>query len=718
MTRFKSRFAAVVCSAILAAVPFASAQTAHIVGVGSSAQFLGSMIGISFLAAANLGSGQCQYHWTKKNAINAHDNRDTLGRIVDETNNVGILWEAACSDTTGNTNITDVWLIGQYDSTLGVRLFSAQQRPTSGTTAIPGATVYLTSTDGAGTTSDNLVLPNNLWADNKADVAMPANLASYIGTAAPGTLHVNMGLTDIRPEDALFATTRTKAVLNTTTYAGLGYQGPTAQIGAPIYTAQSGSTSNFTPIGFALSGGSDPIYTGGHDVPSYHTYPIGAAPIVFIYNNGGAGFDANVANLKSGVNGLGSAGGPYSLAHLFDGTTSCDTQNAAFGGADATATPITLFLREPLSGTMNTTEFSLFRTTGNTSDSQEKGVINPTRSPYNPLNLACTGNGSRQRRIGNGQVVSAVNSTANGMGYMFFSFANATTLIGSTNANQANYQYFTLDGVDPIGLPNNTLGYNTATQTLPYCGTNLCQASLWSGSVSYPNLRNGTYKAWSIYRWLIYDTDTDPLGPQGLLTSIQANIDTTVADFVPFSNGSDGLTVYRSHFSQSAKNCSYTVTTNDEELCNGTQSATESVTTPPGDSLGGTTEQGGDEGGLIIGWDYSTVTTAAKPTSGACDITGINKVTKASGTAGGRNFGFSATSSAHTAGYPVALETASVYIDGNPVTVSSCIAPTTSTLYVTGYTGTLGTGHKFSAYIAPTACGTTGCGNGVLGKKQ
>ena len=714
MTRFKSCFAAVVTSAILSVVPVASAQTAHIVGVGSSAQFLGSMIGVSFLAAANLGSGQCQYHWTKKNAINAHDNRDTLNRIVDETNNVGILWEAACSDTTGNTSISDVWIIGQYDSTLGVRLFSAQQRATTcngvAATVCPGATVYLTAAD-VGTASDNLVTPNNLWADNKADVAIPSALSSYIGTASPGTLHVNMALTDIRPEDALFATTRTKAALNTTTYAGLGYTGPTAQIGAPIYTAQSGSTSNFTPIGFALSGGSDPIYTGGHDVPSYHTYPIGAAPIVFVYNNGGT-FDPNVANLKSGVNGLGTASGPYSLAHLFDGTTSCDTQNAAFGGAATTATPITLFLREPLSGTMNTTEFSLFRTTGNTKDSQETGVINPTRTPYNPLNLACTGNGSRQRRIGNGQVVTAVNGTVNGMGYMFFSFGNATSLIGTTSANQGNYQYFTLDGVDPLGLPNNTLGYNTATQTLPYCGTNLCQASLWAGSVSYPTLRNGTYKAWSIYRWLIYDTDTDTLGPQGLLTSIQANIDSTVADFVPFSNGSDGLTVYRSHFTQSAKTCSYTVAA--DELCNGAQSSTESVTTPPGDSLGGTTEQGGDEGGLIMGWDYSTVTTAAEPTTGACHLTGIRKVTKTAG----RAFGFSATSSAHTAGYPVALETSSVYIDGSPVTVSTCIAPTTTVAYVTGYTGTNSTGHAFSAYIAPTACGTAGCGNGALNKKQ
>ncbi len=706
MKRFKSRFAAIVASAIVALVPAASAQTAHVVGVGSSAQFLGTMIGMSFLAAANLSSGQCQYHWTKNSAMAAHDNRDSLNRILDEIGNMGIVWVAACSDSTGNTSITDVWMDGQYDSTLGVRLFSAQQKsPTAGA----GATVYLNGIT-AGTTSGNLVLPNNLWADNAADTAIPANLVSFIGNAAPGTLHVNMGLTDIRPEDALFATNRTKAALNTTTYAGLGYVGPTTNIGAPIYTAQSGSTSSFTPIGFALSGGKDPINTAA-TVPAYTTYPIGAAPIVFIYNNGGT-FSSSVANLTTGVNEIGTAHGPYSLAKLFDGTTSCDTNNAAFGGpGTAGGTAITLFLREPLSGTMNTTEFSVFRTTGNTKDSQETGVINPTRAPYNPLNLACTGNGSRQRRIGNGQVVSAVNSTTNGMGYMFFSFANATSLIGATNANQGNYQYFTLDGVDPIGLPDGTLGHSQATQTLPYCGTALCKASLWTSGISYPHLRDGTYKAWSLYRWAIYNSDTDTLGPVGLAASIQANIDNTVADFVPFDNGaSDGLSVYRSHFTQGGHTCSYTGTL-AQQTCNGAQTTTETLTTPNGDSLAGTTESGGDEGGVIIGWDYSTVTTA-KVTTGAC--AGSTKITETKG----RTFGFSAASHSHTTGYPVALEAAYTTIDGNLVTVEHCIAPTATIAYVSGYTGSNGTGHAFAAYIAPTACGLTGCDNGVIGKRQ
>jgi hypothetical protein len=666
------------------------------------------MIGASQLAKNHLG-GQCQYHWTKKSAMQAHDNRDTLNRIVDETGNMGAVWLADCSDTTGNTNISNVWIIGQYDSTLGVRLFMAQQRGGVGE-AFSGATVYLNGTI-AGTTSDNLVLPNGLWADNVGDTAIPANLVSFIGNASPGTLHVNLGLTDIRPEDALFATTRSKAALNTTTYAGLGYVGPTGQIGAPIFTAQSGSSSNFTPIGFALSG-NDPIF-GGAPVRSFTTIPVGAAPIVFAYNNNGT-FSSSVANLISGVKGDGTAivAANAKAAHLFDGTTSCDTDSAAFGGnGDGLGTPLTIFLREPLSGTMNTTEFNVFRTLGNTSDSQEKGVVNPTRAPYNPLNLACTGSGSRQRRIGTGQVLSAINGTVNGLGYFFFSFANATTVNGGGANNQTKYNYLTLDGVDPLGLSATAPNGGGANQELPYCNASLCPAATWwSSGVSFPNLRNGTYKAWSLYRWVV-DPNNDPsLGPSDLAQSMQDNIDATVADFVPFTTtgNSDGLEVYRAHFTQSAKTCSYTGAPPNNE-CNGSATPTEALTN--GNSLGGGTEQGGDEGGTIIGWDYSVVNTANQ-TTGACK--GLTHVTKQANLLvnglNSRNFGFSATSSAHTGGFPVALEGLTVTINGVSATVSSCIAPTAGSLYVTGSLGAQ-THVPFSVYIAPTV-------NGVLGKKN
>lgn len=696
MTRVKNLFAGMLMTAI-AAVPAANAQTAAVAGVGSSAQFLGTMIGGSQLLANNL-SGQCQYHWTKKSALEAHDNRDALNRILDENGNMGLVWLADCSDGTGNTNISKVILIGQYDSTLGMRLFLAQQKPAAGE-ANSGATLYLNGTT-AGTASDNLVEPNNLWADNKADTPIPANMVAFIGNAAPGTIHVNLGLTDIRPEDALYATTRTKAALNTTTYAGLGYVGPTGQIGAPIYTAQSGSSSNFTPIGFALSG-NDPI--SAEAVRSYTTVPVGAAPIVFAYNNGGT-FSSSVANLVSGVKGDGTAdAGKYAAANLFDGTTSCDTDSKAFGGSgDGAGTAVTLFLREPLSGTMNTTEFNVFRTTGNTSDSQEKGVTNPTRAPYNPLNLACNGKGSRQRRIGTGQVLSAINGTAGGLGYFFYSFANATSVNGGATNNQANYNYLTLDGVDPLGLSPSAPNGGGANQELPYCNATLCPASTWwTGGISYPNLRNGTYKAWSLYRWAIDSNNDDPTyGPTALAASMQNNIDSTVADFVPFvtAGNTDGLEVYRSHFTQSTKAGN-----------NGPASPTESLTN--GNSLGGGTEAGGDEGGVIYGHDWAAVNTVNQAT-GAC--AGKTKVTKVANLfvngQNSRNFGFSGETAAHPTGQPLLLEGTTATINGNPYTVSSCAAPTATVLYVTPQLGTT-THSSMETYIAPAA-------PGELNKKQ
>jgi ABC-type phosphate transport system substrate-binding protein len=672
----------------IAAVPAATAQTAHVVGAGSSAQFLGTMIGMSQLAANNLG-GQCQYHWTKKGALNAHDNRDNLGRILDENGNLGIVWLADCGDGTGNTNITSVWLDGQFDSTVGVRLFSAQQKaPTAG----PGATVYLNGTTG-GTLSDGLVFPNGLWADNKADIAIPAGLVTFIGNTTPGSLHVNMGLTDIRPEDALAATTRAKAVLNTTTYSGLGYQGPTGQIGAPIFTAQSGSTANLTPIGFALSGGNDPI-NAGVPVPAYTTFPVGAAPMVFAMNHTGSA-NPIVTNMVSGIKGDGTANvaGSYKLANLFDGTTSCDTNNAAFGGPnDGNGTALTLWAREPLSGTMNTTEYTVFRTIGNTSDSQEKGVINPTRAPYNPMNLNCPNKGGRQRRVGNGQVLSAINSTADSFGYFFFSFANAATVNGSA-ANASNFNYLTLDGVDPIGL-------STTNQELPFCSATLCPASQWTGGLSFPSLRNGTYKAWSLYRWLVYNTNNDPLGPGGLVDSIQDNIDTTVADFVPFetTSGHDGLEVYRSHFTQSGK-------------AGNNGNATPANTLDGGNTLGGGPEAGGDEGGAMIGWDYSVVNTANQ-TTGLC--AGKTHVTKVSNLQinglYSRNFGFSDINATHPAGQPLALIGLTADVNGTPSVVSNCINPTAASLYVNGSLGTH-THVSFSVYIAPNT-------PGAVNKKQ
>jgi len=688
MTRSNSLLVLAIVAAI-AVVP-SGAQTFHFTGAGSSAQFTMAAIAADQAALTLNGGKSGVHHWSAKTAAQVTDTRDA--RILPEPGNIWIVW-VETGRVGGGGTVTHVWSDISVDSTVGVRTVLAQL--TSGSGALSQLTV------AAGTAAANLIQAcssntANLWPDKACDVAtLPAELlAAFGGQCSAGTQctfgqHLNVGLTDIRPEDALFATTRAYSAINTATYKGLGYVGPTKSIGAPIYSQVSASATHATPIGFALPGGSDPI---SHKPVSanFVTIPVGAAPIVFVYNNAGAA--SYPGDLKSGVK-PGQAGGTYEAAHLFDGTTACTNLNPAFdsfiGGTPA-STNITVFLREPLSGTMNTTEFSLFRTFGNTNDSQEKGVITPTRAPYNPLNLACHSGGSRLRGIGTGEVLTGVSGTANSIGYVFWSFSNAAKLQGT------NYNYLTLDGVDPIGLPESLTG--NGAQNLPNCNGTQCPSSLWTGSSSFPSLRNGTYKAWSIYRW-VTEPNSDPSGPQAVAQYAQDYVDREVADFVPFvacplsdfdcssSIPTDGLSVYHSHFTQSAKIAK-----------NG--AATPSNSFNHGNTLGtwdGVTESGGDMGGLIEGPFYNpdalagTVNTTSVLTSGKG-----YKVTWVSGNQ-----------------FPVnaAIEGGTITIHGIGYTIAN-VLPTATTLYVSKNPKTQ-TNVAYSAHVDNKVSAP-----GVLNKKQ
>lgn len=655
MTRFKFLLAAVIVAAIVActSVAFASgtgtppcvtgAANCHVIGDGSSAQFLTAALGADNLALTIPGVGvpttssnssncntegdaQAVYHWSFKNGANILDER-AGGLINPQLGNIWVVWVAACSDATGATNITDIWTDVSEDSTVGVRTYFGR-----------GVIQVITPTGSAG----NLIGKAALWTDNASDVAaLPSGVASALGTSSAGTANatVNVGLTDIRPEDALFATERTNSKLVTTTYAGLGYYTASPNIGTAISTSQGTGTSA-QPVNFALSGGTDPIT--GATAPTGITIPIGAAPIVFVFNNGNAG--SYPTDLASGVTpGLKETGQKYPLANLYDGTTDCSNTNPAFDGfygGTPTPTNINLVLREPLSGTMNTTEFNLFRSYGNPDDSQEKGV-NPANANNNPLNLPCASGGKRERAIGTGEVVTAVLNNANTLGYIFWSFSNAAKYAGG-----ASYNYLTIDGVDPIGLSS------AAAQTLPNCPTGSatnCPASLWTDSYSFPNVRNGSYKAWSLLRWVVpadIQDESDPYGPAHLAYATENVVDSTVADYVPFAAGActsgsntgqycqendqcgsggactlnDSLDVYRSHFERCGV-YKLTKTTGMSTACESTSDEIPGVNGPAtagsssGNSLGGNDdtgsvyEAGGDVGGLVEGpFDVSSTT--------------------------------------------------------------------------------------------------------------
>ena len=711
MTRIKSLLAGVVASAIVAVVP-ATAQTVHVAGAGSSAQFLSAAIGADTLALSlpNVGvptyssnSSNCNtngdtlasYHYSAKNQAYIVDVRSS--NINPEEGNLWVVWTADCSDPTGATGVQDIWLDVSVDSTVGVRALHAQE--TSGA----GAQVGIVAPPVGPA---NLIGANAIWPDNSGDIALPANVYNVIGTGITNTtagsdVHVNVGLTDIRPEDALVATTRTLCNGNAS-LSCLGYrliQG-NANYGVSILSGQTGSTAKATPENFSLGGGDDPIT--GKAVPATTTIPIGAAPIVFGLNNNGAA--SYPTNLISGVRGNGSSGGPYLLANLFDGTTICDTTNPAFGFSGTPTFSINPILREPLSGTMNTTEFSLFRTTGNTSDSQEMGISGAgarSEAPTNPVNsttgVCSAGGGYRSRAIGTGEVTAGIDSIAGGLGYFFWSFSNGGKFKGG-----ANYNYLTIDGVDPLG------GIGGAGQTFPYCPTGTatnCPASLWPNNISYPTLRNGTYGAWSIYRWVVYTSNTDPVGPAALAAAAQNAIDTTVADYVPFYTAtggiggvSDGLSVYHSHFKDTVPlgSCSPVATCKSVTGVNG--AATSANATNGGNTLGGGDEAGGDVGGVIegpfgIAEAFSgTVTTSATHTN--------NKGYKVTWTAGQK---FLANA---------AWEGQSITIDSVVYTIAN-VLPTTTTLYVTTSPGTA-TGQSYSATL-PTALAKT---PGTLNKKR
>jgi len=367
-----------------------------------------------------------------------------------------------------------------------------------------------------------------------------------------GTLLVNAAASDIRPEDALFATCRANSKLGggTDGLAGLGYganaSGVCAKFGATladlvgsdIQSAYPGSTSTAHVLAFAITG-KDPFT--GTTVPAGTTVSVGASPVIFIVSRTGA--LAGATNITDDE-----------AQTIFSGA---DCDGSVVGGAGG---PVSVYLREPLSGTMNTTEYSVFRYWNVSGKSQETGVAS-----QNPLSHTCTAGGSRYRAIGTGESVKSVlNSNANhgndGIAYAFFSYGNISSI-----ANNSSYGYLTLNGIDGIfhkygaspsidpGQPS-TPGVLPAAANLPSscAGAFPCpESKIWSGNLSFPNLRNGSYRAWSNLRSITNGPTLSLL--ETLITGSQTYAVNSTPDFVPaikVGSTDPGLPLLRSHYTQ------------------------------------------------------------------------------------------------------------------------------------------------------------------------
>jgi len=542
--RINSLFVTLLAASALVIAPAANAVTVKVIAAGSSAQW--QVDAIAAANAATLG-GVNSHHYTVKGKCPSTAN---CGQIFDVRPGVnhaegGSLW------VVWNNAQTEVWAYLSVDSVVGMRAFfsnpRAQLQIDSGTETSGSAqnliSYALFKYGDTGTCGPNGVQESTCDAS-----ALPTAIYNALNNQA-----ITAGISDVRPEDAKFAQVRINSAL-TANLSGLGYTGtPT---GIPVESAFSSSTA--TPIVFNIYG-TDPVT--GNSIPPFTVYEVGASPITIIDNR------TDTSGLGSGVSDVTQA----QLQTLLSGTT-CNMSVFA-GSASVAVNPV---LREPLSGTMNTYEFTnMTSPVGSTAfvNSQETNVGQPTPgTAANPLNMTCVnGPGVRYRGIGTGEIVGAVfngngSSFFNGVdaiGYTFFSYGNVSKLAGS-----ASYGYLTLNGVDPlIGQPGYVQGQ------LPVCALP-CPAK---PGTTFKHLRDGTYRSWSVLRAVTDRSGVNKTNLDALVIAAQNNINKTVPDFVPFraAAGDPGLKLYRSH----SKNA-YTL---------GTAS----------NGLGGVPENGSDVGGCI-----------------------------------------------------------------------------------------------------------------------
>jgi hypothetical protein len=329
----------------------------------------------------------------------------------------------------------------------------------------------------------------------------------------------------------------------------LGYQTATNGVGKQVLSSFSGKLFNVLQFNIA---GKDPI--SGLNVRGYTVTTVGAQPMM-------------IAVAPAGGTGIGAATDVdgFTLALFLNGTLGRSTDLAG----PTSTNGVTSLIREPLSGTYNTTEYSnpnssQFKT------SQDANNCAGTSVKSNPLNLAAA-NGkvagaSRKRVIGTGEMVATLQAaTTDSIGYFFWSAANASAL--------SNAKYLTVDGVDPIAD-----NYSVTNGVFPTAAAgNLSQ-------VTFKNLNAGDYPIWSALR--LVSLNPTPVGVTRLVSAAQT-LDSTQHDFITLAN----LNVWHSHFNISAIGV-----TNES---NGTTINPAA----PGDLCGiagAQAEGGGDAGGTVV----------------------------------------------------------------------------------------------------------------------
>ena len=638
---------ALTATVLLAANSFGQAcstgATVELSAVGSSAQF-----NTWAYAVADLLGGTGNFHlFSVKGNISNGPPAVPIAGLQDTRTSPATLDSATVWFMWNNAATCEAYAYFNVDSAIGQRIFFAMASTSTATKPVPAGLVYLDSSlnGGSGTGGSH----NKVGGLPDTDAVLPSNVfLAYFGNGTTTfPVSFNAAPTDVRPEDALFETTRALTTIPATnTLAGMGYNntacGAVAQgsgfVGCPIYTSFA-SSSYFNAISFAISG-KDPL-TGGA-IPKFTTLATGAAPVVVIVGNG-----------DTSAGGFGSVDGSGNyifhninrqvLSEIYQGrlgrTTDLLPNQPVVPG---TGKPIQSVQREVLSGTYTTFEFTGIRTMSGSSnpasvgastsltssdDSGQEQGNNPatnfsdtTNCPHavgfptgvencgDPLFIQTPSGGLRLRGIGTGEEVpaalnlvknQATSTTAapDGIGYSFWSYGNlapaASGCAGTSGTTDTctTYlgHYLTVDGVDPFF---NTPGGALDSTPNPWGAYNIPQCNLNATpcfNIPFPHIQDGTYPLWSLLR-VATRVPTPSIVTQ-ILNDAQKEVLTgtrQTSDFIPFEDGSGNLTlfVFRSHYVQSKVN-----------PLNGHKTCTNFHPVTPATCL---VDAGGDVGGAVL----------------------------------------------------------------------------------------------------------------------
>ena len=554
-----ARYVFVLAIVFCASVSQANAQASiQFLGGGSSAAAV--ELGQAMVTAA--GAGACVWTQGKSSSILARDNRTSTP--TDEQGNIYVVWTPGSGSCTSPAGAFNIWSYMNLDSVIGNRCYFEVD-----SSGIPGCVQVITI--AAGTAGANKLCyptPSNCGSFGDTSGGIAANVISALNGQ-----HFFAGATDVRPEDAKYATFRLLApcgaALNRQPFDqilrqtfGLGYGTSTTGVGTNIQSFYS--TSVFHVLDFNITG-NDPIDTT-QAVPAYTTLTLGAQPIVVAVGpNDTTGTGLNLAtDIPS-----------YVLMSFYNGALGRATD--VLGATQPWA--VTTLVREPLSGTYNVFEWSAINNS-QFHDSQEAFNCNSSTGAIvtNPMNLEsingqfANGGGQlafRRRVIGTGEMVAQLQNatdTDNRLGYFFWSAGNAAGL--------TNVKYLTVNGVDPIQK-------TYSNGTLPGSGG---PGDPGLASVNFTNLNNGDYPIWSAIRVITRAPFTTQVSN---LISAAQTLNSTQSDFITLAN----LKVWHSHYSLPAIGIN--------TVANGT---TINPATP-GDlcnSTGALAEAGGDAGGAQI----------------------------------------------------------------------------------------------------------------------